>query len=187
MAYCKFIYKNLAEIYFQQKCNNDVLSHIMKDGFFDLCDQQEISLHKKRIRIFLINLNTRCKGCRYDKKKLFRLHKKWLEKELVFTKLQITENRSTKTGRPTKSINECSEHTRRRKLKKVNEEISDKIVKESFFHQIRPTQNKKDKIAIIEQIIEASPDRTKRVFKSFPTPIRDKINKTSVHGATKTN
>lgn len=74
-----------------------------------------------------------------------------MENELVFNKPQTTGNRSTKAGRPTKSINECSERTRRRKLKKVNEEISHKIVKESFFHQIRPTQNKIDKIAIIAQ------------------------------------
>lgn len=52
MANCKFIYKNLAEIYLLQKSNNDVLSHIMKDGLFDLCDEQEIALHKKKLKIF---------------------------------------------------------------------------------------------------------------------------------------
>lgn len=88
--------------------------------------------------------------------------------------MSATVQESGKKGRPTKPIDECSERSRRRKLVDINEQISEGIIKSSFLHRIPSMRNKKNKIEIIEKIVEATPRRTKRIFNSIPTPTGDK-------------
>lgn len=160
----KFSYNDLAKIYFEQNNKNDVILHILKDPYFELCD------HLKKINNFLTRLNKRYNECYRNKEKMFNCNKQWLTSELVFE----SQPKPANVGRPARPVEECSERSRRRKLQSINEEFSQETIKDTFFHQLGPTKNKTKKIDIIENVMKASPKRVKRILKSMPTPTDDK-------------
>lgn len=169
----KFSYSVLSDIYFERKDENDIILHIMNNPFFKICDKQEIKIHNLKIKNFLNTLRKRYNQCSRNKKLFYSRNQEWLRNKLIFKKPSVTTTETGKGGRPAKPIHNCSERSRRRKLKHINEEVSCSIIKDSFLHQIQPSKTKKSKIAIIEKIVEASPRRTKRILESMPTPTEE--------------
>lgn len=72
-------------------------------------------------------------------------------------------------GRPAKSLDQCSEITKKRKLKEHNEDLSTELIRQSLCQ--RYTSEKLVKKAfIVKAVDEASPNRVSRIKESIPTP-----------------
>lgn len=47
----KYSYRDLADIYFQQKDVDDIILHILGNHFFKNCNLEEIEIHKKKLHL----------------------------------------------------------------------------------------------------------------------------------------
>jgi len=76
---------------------------------------------------------------------------------------------STSKGRPKKSLEECSEVTKRRRLKEHNENLTTDSIKQSLCQRYK-SDNLHQKALIVEAVNKASPIREKRIKESIITP-----------------
>lgn len=157
-----FSYKELAEEYFRNKNQEDVLSYVKIKLNLNSCSTEI----QEQLSNFVKVLKKRLKEVNYCKQKFYKKSANWLECQL---NVAGETAKLDKAGRPRKSLDNCSDRSKRRKLKNVNDEIGSKNIKESFLHQLR-SQNQLTKVDIIEKVCNASPVRTKRILKSIPTP-----------------
>lgn len=70
----KYCYRDLADIYFQQKDVNDIVLHILNNDFFKICNLQEIEVHKTKILSFARNLKKRYTECSHSREKMYKRH-----------------------------------------------------------------------------------------------------------------
>lgn len=157
-----FSYKELAEEYFRNKNQEDVLSYVKIKLNLNSCSTEI----QEQLSNFVKVLKKRLKEVNYCKQKFYKKSANWLEYQL---NVAGETAKLDKAGRPRKSLDNCSDRSKRRKLKNVNDEIGSRNIKESFLHQLR-SQNQLTKVDIIEKVCNASPVRTKRIVKSIPTP-----------------
>lgn len=167
-----FSYKELSEEYFKNKKEEDVLSYI--EGKLNLysCSTEIRSELQNKITDFVKNLKKRFKQVGWSKPRFYNSFANWLDGELS---VQISSEGTNEKnlGRPKKSLENCSDRSKRRKLKDINEEIGDKNIQEALLYQLR-SQKELTKVDIIEKVLIASPKRTKRILKSVPTPSDEK-------------
>jgi len=99
----------------------------------------------------------------------------WLEED--FDATQDSPGKSDKVrGRPAKSIGECSEYTRKRKLQEATGTIPTGHLSEALTMQYRREQER-DKSDITKAVTVASPPRLKRMKASIPTPPNTDISR----------
>lgn len=168
----RFSYKELADEYFRNKKQEDVLCYIQRKLNLNSCIN-EIPLElQAKLSVFVKNLKMRYKEVDWSKDRFYKRSAIWLESELT---VQIGSETTDKNsvGRQQKSLDNCSDRSKRRKLKDINEEIGEKTIKESFIHQFR-SQKQYIKADIIAKVSTASPVRTKRILKSVATPSEEK-------------
>lgn len=157
-----FSYKELAEEYFKNKNQGDVLSYVKIKLNINSCSAEI----QEQLSNFVKGLKKRYKEVNYSKQRFYIKSETWLEGQLT---VASDTTKQDKAGRPCKSLDNCSDRSKRRKLKDVNDEIGCTNIKESFLHQLR-SQKQLTKVDIIEKVVKASPVRTRRILKSIPTP-----------------
>lgn len=82
---------------------------------------------------------------------------------------QPTTSTSISRGRPTKSLEECSDISKRRKLRDHNEDLSTSLVNQSLCQRYK-CEKLHQKALIVEAVDKASPKRVKRIKDSISTP-----------------
>lgn len=167
-----FSYKELSEEYFRNKKQEDVLTYIERKVNLNSCSTEiQLDLQNK-IAVFIKNLRKRYKQVGWSKNKFYSRFENWVKGELTVQASSETTNKKN-LGRPSKPLDDCSERSKRRKLKDINEEIGCETIQKSLLHQLR-SRKQLTKVDIIQKVINASPVRTKRILKSIPTPSDEK-------------
>lgn len=94
----------------------------------------------------------------------------WLSGVTTFENIEEPHTSSDSTrGRPEKSINECSEYTKKRKLQTATKDISKSHLSEALCLKYVKDKDK-SRSGITKAVVLASPDRLQRIKESIPTP-----------------
>lgn len=173
-----FSYKELSEAYTKNWEIDDILCIIKNKIPYDCLSNESKNKIKVKVKNFVDNLSRRYKSYSFSKERFNKSCKQWLEGELkiefeVEEEVEDIDKNGATTGRPSKLFQEMSERSKRRKLKDLNDDVGSDNIKEAFMHQLK-SQRKYVKAEIIENVITATPSRTRRILNSVPTPKEEK-------------
>lgn len=94
----------------------------------------------------------------------------WLNEVTTFENIEEPHTSSnSKRGRPAKTVNECSEYTRKRKLQNATQDISKSHLSEALCLKYVKDKDK-TRSDITKAVAIASPNRLQRIKGSIPTP-----------------
>lgn len=140
-------------------------------------DEVEITSIRKTLKSFCGQLALKWKKCNRTLKTFLNVHKSWLEGKVIFEGLSIepalrsiadsaTENIATSSvGRPRKSFTECTQSSKRRKIKNLLNESQDEL---SLAMQMKlRAEGKRDAANIVEIVSDpnTSPRRSTKIKK----------------------
>ena len=124
---------------------------------------------KAKINAFFVNTKQKWKAANYTKENFLRRHSGWLSECTVFENLEKAHTSTDRRGRPSKSMEECSSYTRKRKLQDATEPISTVHLSEALSIKYAKDQETL-KSSITKAVVVASPVRLQRIKESIPTP-----------------
>lgn len=154
---------------FRKSVNENVFKLAIVEKLHDLPGYHENDV-KIKIHFVYLTINKKWLASNRTTKIFMKKNSDWLNRVTTFENNEEPNTSSdSKIGRPAKTINECSEYTRKRKLQNATKDICKSHLSEALCLKYVKDKDKA-RSDITKAVALASPDRLQRIKVSIPTP-----------------
>ena len=159
--------------HFHNASNSEEFVQLFQNQYSEISVNEETK--KKLQKLYAIFKQKWIQSSRHNERFLTK-NEEFLNRTFTIQEDEIEDSDvpSTSRGRPSKSLQACSEYTKRRKLLETTSNISTENVSIALSMKYNKDSNKA-KADITKAVLSASPLRVQRIKASIPTPQRDPI------------